>query len=94
MPAKPLRVARLAQRDAVAAVQWYASEAGESVARRFRDEISAALTWVAEHPLAGSPGNKGRRRKHLAHFPYTLYYRVHASHVTVLRIIHQHQNYR
>lgn len=94
MPAKPLKAARLAQRDALSALQWYTREAGESVARRFRDEIAHALSWIAEHPLAGGPSSKGRRCKHLVHFPYTLYYRVHASHVTVLRIIHQHQNYR
>lgn len=77
-----------ARRDRREAEAYYRSMSPAARAA-FRRELDRALSYVLEYP-DGAPLRDGEvRAKPLAHFPYTLLYRVLPRHIFVLAIASQ-----
>jgi plasmid stabilization system protein ParE len=74
-----------ARRDRREIEAWYDAHSPRAAAH-FREELGAALGYVAEYPL-GSRVMAGRTHgKTLLHFPYTIVYVVLSDRVRVLAI--------
>jgi len=94
MTVKALVPREMARGDVEAAVDFYAAEAGETVALRFVDALERAYRAIGNHPAAGSPryglelGLPGLRSRALNRFPYLIFYVERADHVDVWRVLH------
>jgi toxin ParE1/3/4 len=94
MTAKPVIPREQARRDVEAAVDFYATEAGEAVALRFVDAVEAASRAISHHPASGSPryGHEldlpGLRSRLVKGYPYLIFYAERDTHVDVWRVLH------
>jgi toxin ParE1/3/4 len=94
MTAKPVIPRDEARRDVEAAIDFYATEAGEAIALRFIDAVEAAYEAIRRHPATGSPryghelGLPGLRSQLLKGYPYLIFYVERDSHVDVWRVLH------
>jgi toxin ParE1/3/4 len=83
-----------AHADINAAVDYYALEAGESVALRFVEAFEAACRHIAEWPETGSSrfgadlGLPGLRHRRIEGFPYAIFYAAQADQIEVWRVLH------
>jgi toxin ParE1/3/4 len=83
-----------AERDIDEAADYYALHAGEDVARRFVEALSAAYRAIGERPRSGSPRFSldlklpDLRPRRLGRFPYFVYDIERADHIDVWRILH------
>jgi toxin ParE1/3/4 len=84
---KTIRVDERARREATAAAVWYA-ERGKMLGRRFRDELLAALSYAASHPLSCSPYLHGTRRTFLKKFPYFVVFLDWEEQIFVVAVVH------
>jgi plasmid stabilization system protein ParE len=78
-----------AERDLAEASDFYVSQAGEAVARRFLAEFERVALLLARRPDAGSEIRANRRKFNLAVFPYTVIYRKVDVGIQVLVVRHQ-----
>ena len=78
-----------AEGDLTEASDFYAAQAGAVVARRLLVEFERVAQLLARNPEAGAEIRTGRRRFHLAVFPYTVVYRKLGSGIQVLVVRHQ-----
>jgi toxin ParE1/3/4 len=98
MSGKPVVLREIARQDIEAAIDFYAAEAGESVALGFVDALEAAVRLIRRHPAAGSPRYgveldlPGLRTRALRGFPYLVCYLDAADHVDVWRVMHAHRD--
>ena len=82
-----LRVRKLAQREINAAFAWYLRHS-PGVAQSFLDAIDEAISVILEAPER-QPVVRGRlRRILLRRFPYSVYYKVFSSVISVVGVIH------
>ncbi len=94
MTAKPVVPREAARRDVEAAVDFYASEAGEGVALGFIDAVESAYHAIGRHPATGALrygyelGLPGLRSRLLKGFPFLIFYVEQDTHVDVWRILH------
>jgi toxin ParE1/3/4 len=94
MTAKPIVPRERGRRDVEAAVEYYASEAGEQVALGLIDALESAYRAIASHPAIGSPryGHElnlpGLRSRALKRYPYVVFYIERADHIDVWRVLH------
>lgn len=92
--AKPVIVSHQAQRDIDEAALHYVTEAGEAVALRFADALSAAFGLIGRQPGMGSPryahelNMTGLRSWTLKGFPYVLLYMEQSDAIDVWRVLH------
>lgn len=93
MTAKPVIPRAQAHGDLEAAVDFYATEAGEAVALRFIDAVEAAFGAIGRHPASGSPryGHEldlpGLRSRLVKGYPYLIFYAERDTHVDVWRVL-------
>lgn len=84
----PLRLTAAAEHDLREGRRWYEKEAPH-VAQRFRVEIRAAVSRIAEHPLLYPIVHHNVRRSVLRRFPYSVFYRIEDEAILVIAIVHQ-----
>jgi plasmid stabilization system protein ParE len=77
-----------AEADIADAMQWYRAR-NAMVADSFREQIVAAIDGIADDPLKHPPDAEGNRKRLLRRFPYSVFYEVVGSTVTVLAVAHQ-----
>lgn len=78
-----------AERDLAEASDFYVTQAGEAVARRFLAEFERVARLLDRTPDAGAEIRANRRKFHLAVFPYTVLYRKIDTGIQVLVVRHQ-----
>lgn len=84
---KTIRLDERARREAREAANWYAGR-GRSLGGRFRDELLAALSYVASHPFSCSPYLHGTRRAFLKKFPYFVVFLDWEDQIFVVAVAH------
>lgn len=98
MPARPVRLRKLAAADLDHAIDYSIRETGDEVALRFVDAIERAVAQIGRSPQSGSlyfsyeleiPGLRARQ---LARFPYLVFYVVGDDFVDVWRILHDRRD--
>ncbi|WP_435946823.1 type II toxin-antitoxin system RelE/ParE family toxin [Dryocola sp. BD586] len=62
-------------------------------ARRIKKVIEEAILPVAEHPYLFRPGRVAGTREIVAHPNYLIVYRISATNITVLSVLHARQEY-
>lgn len=91
--ARPLEWSALADRDLFDA--WaYIYKENQAAADQVVKRIHQAAGRLATHPLIGTlSGYHHTRALPVARTPFTLYYRVTARRVIIVRLVHQRQNF-
>lgn len=91
---------RLVLSDAAAAdiieqADWYETQSGRTLVRRWEDAVTSALTSVLRRPLTGTPCHfktpelEGLRRVAIPGFPkHLLFYKADSGIVIVVRVFH------
>jgi plasmid stabilization system protein ParE len=69
---------------------WYESRL-KGLGSRFRDELRAALSHIAENPLRFPSIGQDVRRALLNRFPYALYFVAKSEMVIVIAVLSQHR---
>ena len=82
-----VEIAPGAERDIGDSFRWY-QERNALVADAYRAEVFGAIDKIAEAPLSHPPDDEGNRHRVLRRFPYSLYYEVVESTVTILAVAH------
>ncbi len=80
-----------AEKDIAEASDFYKTQAGLAVARRFVAEVDRIAMLVERNPGSGALLSSGRRVFHLKLFPYSLVYRPFGDGIQVLVVRHQHR---
>jgi toxin ParE1/3/4 len=94
MTPKTIVLRERARLDAEAAVDYYDSEAGGSVARGFIDRLEKAYQALGSHPAAGSLkyayelNLPGLRSWPVKRYPYIIFYVDLPAHIEIWRILH------
>ena len=94
MTVEPVVPRQQAREDVDAAIEHYASLAGEEVVLGFIDALEEVYRLIASHPAAGSPlyghelGLPGLRHRRLKRYPYLVFYIDRGEHVDVWRVLH------
>lgn len=78
-----------AEKDFIAAQDFYEQHAGLQVAIRFLDELEHVIALLLQHPGMGTPITKNRRAFPLKTFPYSVVYRTQGGHLRILIVRHQ-----
>jgi plasmid stabilization system protein ParE len=76
-----------AEAEILDAEQWY-RERSDAAAQAFSLAVDHAIAAVAEAPLRWPLSRRGERRFVLRRFPYSLIYRVRASHIFITAVAH------
>jgi len=88
-------IAADAQTDIVEAQQWY-EESQPGVGERFREAVARALQRVQErpfmYPVDFASDSADVRRARVKRFPHYVLYRVRDDEVTILAVLHGHQD--
>ncbi len=80
-----------AELDIAEALDFYGTQAGPLVARRFLAELERVVELLDERPGFGTPASRGRRVYPLRTFPYSVVYRVSESGIRILVVRQQHR---
>lgn len=80
-------LARPAENDIADAFRWY-RERNVLVADAFRAEILDAIDRIVVAPLSRPADDEGNRKRILRRFPYSVFYEVVESTVTILAVAH------
>jgi plasmid stabilization system protein ParE len=76
-----------AESDIAEAFNWY-QERNATAADAFRAEVFETIDRLAEAPLSWPADAEGNRKRVVKRFPYTVWFEVLGSTVTVLAIAH------
>ena len=76
-----------AEQDIADAFTWY-RERNATVANAFRAEVLQTIDRLAETALSWPADEDGNRRRVVQRFPYTVWYEVLGSTITVLAVAH------
>jgi plasmid stabilization system protein ParE len=76
-----------AEDDIAEAFQWY-QERNATAADAFRSEVFDAIDRLADTPLSWPADDDGNRKRMLRRFPYSVWFEVLESTVTVLAVAH------
>ena len=77
-----------AEKDVVAAAEFYQREGSATLAARFVSEFKKLSLLLLEHPGIGSPRSLGRRGFSMGIFPYTVIYRAYVEEIKILVVKH------
>ena len=95
MKAPKIALSEAAVADILEQAEWYESQAGEKLAKRWEKAVTSTLLRLSRQPRAGSPCNfnpaelRGARRVSIAGFPrHLVFYLPYADEIVVLRIVH------
>ncbi len=80
-----------AEKDVADAIDFYAEQAGITVAERFLTEFERVANLLMRHPGFGTPASRGRRVFPLQVFPYSVVYRDLEGSIRILVVRHQHR---
>ena len=83
---------RLAAKDLTEAVDFYRSEVGTGMARRFLNNFERIAKLLEEFPGIGTPTEDGRQIFPLGDFPYSIIYRAEAAGIRVLVVRHDRRD--
>lgn len=83
-----------AERDLGEALDFYADQAGQAVARRFIDEFERVVALLVMHPDLGTPSPSGWRTFAMRIFPYSIVYRNEDKTVRIIMVRHQRKGPR
>ena len=84
---------RATAREDLAEILSFISAKSTSAARRLAADIQAAVQPTAEHPYLFKPGRVPGTREIVAHPNYVVVYRVTASCIEVINVLHARQQY-
>lgn len=73
-----------------AAFEWYLARS-KPTAARFADELSRAVSKIAEAPQRWTAGKLGTRKFFLSRFPFVIVYRELPGAIQVLAVAHGHR---
>ena len=76
-----------AENDIAEAFGWY-QERNATAAAAFRAEVFETIDRLAEAPLSWPADDEGNRKRVVKRFPYTVWFEVLGSTVTVLAVAH------
>jgi len=82
-----VELAPAAEGDIGDAFLWY-RERNALAADAFRAEVFDAIDRIAEAPLSRTTDEEGNRKRVLRRFPYSVFYKVLGSTVTILAVAH------
>lgn len=82
-----VEIAPGAEHDIEDGFRWY-RERNALVADGFRIEVFETIDKIGASPLSRPPDDDGNRHRVLRRFPYSVYYEVVESTVTVLAVAH------
>jgi plasmid stabilization system protein ParE len=82
-----VQLAPAAEGDIGDAFLWY-RERNALVADAFRAEVFDAIDRIAKAPLSRAADEEGNRKRVLKRFPYSVFYEVLGSTVTILAVAH------
>ena len=89
-PGKQLNWSKRSITDREKIAQFYKEEASLFIAIEADKAIVGAATKIRNHPLAYRGGKKpGTREYVMRRFPYILMYRVTATKISIVRVLHQ-----
>jgi plasmid stabilization system protein ParE len=90
-----LRLTEVAVSDIQEQADWYERRSGPALARRWENEVTAALIRIEKNPRSGAKCGfsadelQGIRRMPIAGFPrHLIFYRAEASEIRILRVVH------
>jgi plasmid stabilization system protein ParE len=90
-----LRLAEVAVNDIQEQADWYEQRSGHALARRWENEVTAALIRIEKNPRSGAKCSfsadelQGIRRMPIAGFPrHLIFYRADEKEIRVLRVVH------
>lgn len=83
----PVRVRPEAARDLEDAAAWYEEQRG-GLGQEFLDEVRRSLQRVAEQPELYPTMHRKTRRALTHRFPFGVFYRVEASSIVVVAVMH------
>ena len=83
-----LRVEEAARRELREAASYYESQR-PGMRQEFLAEVDRAFEQMRRHPHAGTPIAGGLRRRVLRRFPYSVFYVIEGSVVTIYAVAHQ-----
>ncbi len=86
-----LEINPLAEEDAAAAEEWYAS-GGKQIAEEFTAALRAAFIRIAEHPDRFHFDRSGFRRLNLKKFPYHILFKERPGMVRIIALRHNKQS--
>lgn len=94
MQRKRLEWSKRAQSDRINIADYYAAEASPLVADEAIEAIAAGVRRILKDPLAYRQGRRaGTRECILRRFPFIIIYRVTATHIHIVRVLHQAAGY-
>jgi plasmid stabilization system protein ParE len=76
-----------AENDIAEAFGWY-QERNATAANAFRAEVFETIDHLVEAPLSWPSDDEGNRKRVVKRFPYTVWFEVVGSTVTVLAVAH------
>lgn len=86
-----VEIAPPAEREITEAIQWYATKSLPA-ANTFRNLIFDSIALIANSPLSWAKvSERGIRRFVLPRYPYTLFFHVAGSTVTIVAVTHHHR---
>ena len=85
-----LQIRRLAREDINSAFDWYYGQDADARAR-FAAEVAHVIERIGSKPQQFPVVHRDVQRALLRHFPYAVYFCVHASRIQVIAVPHQRQ---
>jgi plasmid stabilization system protein ParE len=82
-----------AEVDLSEAARWYESQR-QHLGGQFLDEMSRAISSLANSPDRRPEYYLGFRRMQTSRFPYKIFYRIEGSDVVVVRVLHAKRDHR
>jgi len=88
-----LRLRPEAELELADAATWY-EEQGQGLGHQFLDEVLAVFSTITETPLMYPIIHRNTRRALIHRFPFGVYYRVEASTIVIVSVMHGSRNPR
>ncbi|MEZ6056429.1 MAG: type II toxin-antitoxin system RelE/ParE family toxin [Planctomycetaceae bacterium] len=83
----PLQIRPQAERDLTEARDWYSQQApGLEVS--FLSEVDVVFDRIQQNPHLYAAEHRSVRRASLGRFPYIVYYRIDASSIEIIAVLH------
>jgi toxin ParE1/3/4 len=90
-----LRLTDVAVSDIQEQADWYEKRSGHALARRWENEVTAALIRIEKNPRSGAKCSfsadelQGIRRMPITGFPrHLIFYRAEEKEIRILRVVH------
>ncbi len=83
-----IRLSAAAQRDIVAAKEWYAEQQVPNLDLRFQRELESVFEKMETFPAGYPVVYKDVRRANLHRFPYAVFYHLRDDNPYVLAVVH------